>query len=123
MVLFDLDVAVNATKAAHQFIVISGDVNHARSLARFAQDFLDHIIVLLRPINSATQRPDVDQVRHDVQSSEIILAQKIRQRRRVPTARTQVRVGDPCGAIPSRCEQVLRWFAKRESLLSCKRSR
>jgi len=75
--LLDLDIAVDAAKAGHEFIVVSRDVNNARSLAGFPQNFLDYVIMLLRPINSATQRPNIDQIADDVESAEIILAQKI----------------------------------------------
>ena len=78
--LFDLDIAVGATEVSYKLVVVSRDVNHTRALARFPQNFLDHVIMLLWPINSATQRPDVDQVAHDVQSFEIVRAQKIEQR-------------------------------------------
>ena len=75
--LFDLDVTVGPAKVAHQLVVISRDVDHVRAFAGFAQNFLDHVVVLLRPKNSAAQRPDIDQVAHDVQSIEIVFAQKI----------------------------------------------
>ena len=104
--LLDLDIPVGATEAGHQFVVISGDVNYAGALACFTQNFLDHVIVLLWPINSPPQRPNVDQVAHDVQRVEISLAQKVQQRSSVATARAQVRVGDPRRAILPRCEQA-----------------
>ncbi len=75
--LLDLDVAVGPAEVGHQLIVISGDVDYMRALASFAQNFLDHVVVLLRPVNSATQRPNIDQVAHDIESIEIVLAQKI----------------------------------------------
>ena len=73
-----------------------------RALASFAQNFLDHVVVLLRPVNSATQRPDIDQVADDVERIEIVLAQKIEQRSGVAATRTQVGIGDPRGPITSR---------------------
>ena len=110
--LLDLDVAVGPTEVGHQLIVISRDVDYMRPFAGFAQNFLDHVVVLLGPVNSATQRPNIDQVTHNVERIEIVLAQKIEQRRGVAAARTKVRIGDPRGAItPGRLE-ILSGFAK-----------
>ena len=64
--LLDFDVAVGPAEVGHQFVVIPRDIDHMRAFAGFAQNFLDHVVVLLRPIDSATQRPDIDQVAHDV---------------------------------------------------------
>src|SRR6266496_5981214 len=102
--LLDLDVAVGPAEVRHQLIVISGDVDYMRALASFPQNFLDHVVVLLRPVNSATQRPNIDEVAHDIERIKIVLAQKIEQRTSVAAARTKVRIGDPRGAITSRNE-------------------
>ena len=75
--LLDRDVSVGAIKRTDHLIVISGNVDDACSLARFAQNFLHDVIVLLRPINAAAHLPDVDQVAHDVEHFEIVLAQEI----------------------------------------------
>ncbi len=120
--LLDLDVAVGPAEVGHQLVVISRDVDHMRSFARFAQKFLDHVVVLLRPINSTTQRPDIDQVADDVQNLEVVFAQKIQQRRGVAAARTQVRVGDPRSAITFRRHDFCGRFPERESLLSSENS-
>ena len=90
--LLDLDVAVGATEVRHQLVVISRDLDHVHAFAGFAQNFLDHVIVLLRPVNSATQRPDIDQVADDVQSLEIVRAQEIEQRCGIAATRTEVRI-------------------------------
>jgi hypothetical protein len=75
--LLDIDIAVCATEVAHQLVVISRDVDHMGAFARLAQKFLDHVVVLLWPVDSATQRPDVDQVAYDVERVEIVLAKEI----------------------------------------------
>src|SRR4029077_422273 len=116
-VLLNLDIPVGTTEARHQFVVISRDVNYARPLAGFAQNFLDDVVVLLGPINYATQRPDIDQVADDVQRIEIGLAQKIQKRSGVAAARAQMRVGDPRGAIALRSRNFLPRSVKRETLL------
>ena len=118
--LLDLDVAVDPTEVDHELVVISRDVDYMRALASFAQNFLDHVVVLLRPLNPATQRPNIDEVAHDIERIKIVLAQKVQQSSGVAAARTQVRIGDPPGAITSRLKESISRFAKRESLLSRK---
>src|SRR5262249_36533294 len=112
-----LIVPAHATKARHQFVVISGNVNYACAFACFAQNFLDHVVVLLRPINCPPERPDIDQVAHDVESVEIGLAQKIQQRGGVAAARAEVRVGNPRGAMALRSSKLFSRCIKRETLL------
>ena len=52
-VFLDVDVPVSTEEVGYQLIVIAGNVNYASALARLAQDFLDDVVMLLRPINSA----------------------------------------------------------------------
>ena len=97
--LLDLDIPIGPTEVDHELVVISRDVNDARAFARFAQNFLNNVVVLLWPINSTTQRPDIDEIAHDVQCLEIVLAQKVEQCRRVTAACAQVRIRDPSGSV------------------------
>src|SRR5512132_1875537 len=94
-VLLDLDIPVGSTEARHQFVVISRDVNYTCALASFAQNFLDHVIVLLWPVNYPPQRPNIYKVSHDVERVEVGLAQKVQQRSGVAAARAKVRIGNP----------------------------
>ena len=110
--LLDLDVPIGPTEVGHQFVVISRNVNHMRALAGFSQNFLDHVVVLLWPVDPATQRPDIDQVAHNVERIEIVLAQKIEQGRCVATPRAQMRVGYPRGSIMSRRQNIFRRLAE-----------
>ena len=54
------DVAIGAVKRADHLIVITRDVDDACAFARFAQNFLDDVVVLLRPVTAAAHLPDVD---------------------------------------------------------------
>src|SRR5215208_560094 len=111
-VLLDVDVSISTKKANHQFVVISRDINDTGTLAGLTQDFLDDIVMLLRPINSAAHRPDIDEITHNVKRIEIILAKKVEQCCGVTTARAQVRVGDPRSAIMPRPRQLFWRFPK-----------
>jgi len=73
--------------------------------------------VLLRPINTAAQRPNIDQIAHNVERLEIVLPEKIQQRCGIAAACAQMRVGDPRGAITLWRHEFPRRFAKGESLL------
>ena len=86
-VLLNLDIPVGSTEARHQFVVISWDVNYTRALAGFAQNFLDHVIVLLWPVSYPPQRPNIYQISHDLERVEVGLAQKVQQRSRVAATR------------------------------------
>jgi len=76
-ILLDVDIPICATKTSHEFVVISRDVDDAGALPGLAQNFLDDVVMLLRPINSATQRPDIDEISHYIESVEVILTEKI----------------------------------------------
>src|SRR6185436_10784711 len=98
-VFLDLNISVSPAEARHQFIVISRDVNYTCAFAGLAQNFLDHVVMFLWPVNRPSQRPDIDQVAHDVERIEVGLAEKIQKRGGIAAARAQVRVGYPRGAI------------------------
>ena len=50
-----LDAAeMGAVIVAQEFVVIAGDVDDARALARLAQKLLRHVVVRLRPVPAAT---------------------------------------------------------------------
>ena len=75
--------------------MIAGDINDVCAFARFAQEFLDDIVVLLRPIDSAPHLPDIDQVADDVERFEIVIAQEFQERSGLAAARPKVHVGNP----------------------------
>src|SRR6266480_5203624 len=106
-VLLDVDIPISTEEAGYKLIVISRNVNYASALTGFTQYFLDDVVMLLRPINSAAQRPDIDEISHYVERLKIILAEKIQQRCGIASARAQMRVGDPAGAITPRRHQLL----------------
>src|SRR5205823_2026275 len=66
-----------------------------RAFARFSKNLLDDVVMLLRPVNPAPQLPDVDQIAHDIECLELVLAQKIEQRACVRATRAQMNIGNP----------------------------
>ena len=93
--LLHRDVAIGAVKFGEQIIVIARDIDGPRAFARFPENLLNDIVMLLRPVNPAAQLPDVDQVAHHIKSLKFVLAQKIEQRARVRATRAQMHVRDP----------------------------
>ncbi|MEY2504402.1 MAG: hypothetical protein QOG27_682, partial [Verrucomicrobiota bacterium] len=98
----DRDMTVVAAKAPHQFIVIPGDVDDARAFARFAQKFLDDVVVLLRPVNSAAHLPGIDEVADDVERFQFVIAEEIEQGRGLTAPRSKMNIGDPRRAKAAR---------------------
>jgi len=75
--------------------VISRDVNNRHALARLAQNLLDHVVVLLWPIATASQLPDVDQIADDVELLAIVIAQELKHRLGVACPCPEMKIGDP----------------------------
>jgi len=93
------DGAVVAVKARDKLVVIPRDIDHTRPLATGAQDFLDHVIVRLRPIDPATQRPHIDQVSDHIKGFEFVSAEEMQQGFSFTPAGAQVDIRDPAGAV------------------------
>src|SRR5947207_10387384 len=89
------NIPVSARKRAHEFVVISRDVNNRHALARLAQNLLDHVVVLLWPIATASQLPDVDQIADDIELLAIVIAQELKHRLGVACPGPEMKTGDP----------------------------
>jgi hypothetical protein len=91
--LHHLDAAEVVTgKIAQEFVVIAGDVDHARALAGLAQELLHHVIVGLRPIPAAFQLPGIDDVANQIDGLGIVVTKKVEQHARLTSARAQMYV-------------------------------
>jgi len=82
--------------------VVADDVDDFRSLPAFAQKFLDHIVVFLRPVDASAQGPDVDEVANKVEGVELHILQKIEEDASLASARAKVNIRNPASAI-ARC--------------------
>ena len=98
----DGDVTVIAGEAAEELVVISWDINDPGAFAGFAQQFLDYVVMLLRPINSASHLPDIDQVANDIEGFEFVKTKELEESGRITVARAEVDIGNPtCAQGPS----------------------
>ena len=82
--------------------MVADDVDDFRSLPAFAQEFLNDIVVFLRPVDAPAQGPDVDEVANEVERVELHILEKIQKDAGFASARAKVNIRNPTGAI-TRC--------------------
>ena len=61
-------------------VMIAGDVDDARSLARLAQELLDDVVVVLAPVPGAPHPPDIDDVADEVEIMRLGRAKEIQEK-------------------------------------------
>ena len=66
-------------EGGEEFVVVADNVDDFGSLPAFAQEFLNDIVVFLRPVDASTQGPDIDQVAHKLEGVEFHILQEIQQ--------------------------------------------
>lgn len=77
-IAMDFDAAkIHAAIIAQRFIVIAGDENDARSLAHFPEEFLQNIIMRLRPDRAAFHTPEIDNVADKINGLCVVYFQKV----------------------------------------------
>src|SRR5258708_7268355 len=92
----DLDAAKRKVQEMPaELVMIAGNVDNARSLARLAEDFLDDVVVRLWPVPSATKLPAIDDVADQIKVFGLGVAKKIEQVARLTASRAQMQIGDP----------------------------
>src|SRR5271166_3887569 len=90
---------LQANVPAQPLVVIARDVNDPGALADLAQDFLNDIIVRLRPIPRFLQPPAVDDVANQVDRLGFGFAEKIEEEFGLATARAEMHVRNPDRAV------------------------
>ena len=95
----DFDGTEVAKKAGDEFIVVAGDINDARSFAPGAEKLLDYVIVGLRPVDAATERPNINEIADDVERLEFVGTEEMQEGVRAAAAGAEMHVGDPAGAV------------------------
>ena len=81
-------------------VVVTGNIDDARSLARLAQELLDDVVVLLAPVPGAPYPLDIDDVADEVEIVRFGRAEEIQQESGIASACAEVHVGYPDRAIP-----------------------
>jgi hypothetical protein len=62
-----------------KFIVVTRDKNYSATLPGFSQQFLNHIVVTLRPVPFAFELPSVNNVSHQIQVITGVCFEKTQQ--------------------------------------------
>ena len=86
-------------KIAHKHVVVAGDEDNARTFARLAQQFLNHIVVRLRPVPALFELPAINDVSDQINALGFVVREKIQQSMRLTVLRAQMNVGQPQGAV------------------------
>ena len=79
--VFDhLDAAeMRAVVVAQELVVVAGDVEQARALARLPQELLHDVVVGLRPVPARSQLPAVDNVAHEIDRVGFVVTQEVEE--------------------------------------------
>lgn len=78
-VLADFNAGVVPVEGREEFVVVADDVNDLGAFAALAEEFLDHIVVILRPVDSATKSPDINQIADQIERLKFRIPEKIDQ--------------------------------------------
>jgi len=73
------DGAVDAEEIGKELVVVAGDVDDLCAFAAFAEDLLDDVAVLLRPVDAAAEFPDVDEIADDVEGVEFVVPEELEE--------------------------------------------
>ena len=101
-VFLNRDRAVSAEMTGEKLIVIAWNVNDPRPFAGLAQNLLNHVVMLLGPVNATFERPDVDQITDNVERVELVFLEEGKERRGITTAGPEMDVRNPSGTIAVR---------------------
>src|SRR5688500_2106046 len=77
IILHDADIAISAGEVQAEQVVVAGDENYGRAFTCLAQQLLQNVAVLLRPMTRFAQLPQVDEVAYDIKLVEIGDAKKL----------------------------------------------
>ena len=83
-----------AVVVAQKLVVVAGDVDYARALARLAQELLDNVVMSLRPVPGRFQRPSVHDVADQEDRVRIVVAQEFDKPLRLASAGAEMNVGE-----------------------------
>ena len=101
-IFLERDARVMPVESGEEFIVVADDVDDFRSPPAFAQEFLNDIVVFLRPVDAPAQGPNVDEIADKVEGVELHILEKFEEDAGLASARAKVNIGNPAGAI-TRC--------------------
>jgi hypothetical protein len=75
--------------------MIARNIDHAGAVTRFSQQFLDNVIMFLRPVEAFFQLPAINDVADQIQGFAARIFQKMQQLFGTGPWRSEMRVRDP----------------------------
>src|SRR5665648_1129847 len=78
----------------HGLVVVAGNVNELGALAHFAQEFLQHVVMGLRPVDAAPDAPEVDDVTDQVDLWSVVEAQEVEKRFGLASLGPEMNIGN-----------------------------
>lgn len=106
---------IHAAHVAYAVVVIARNEDDTRAFSRLAENFLQDIVVRLRPMRSAANFPKIDNVADEEKRFHFNAAQKFEKFAGLGGAGTQVNVGNKYRAIAGLCARSCQRFAPIES--------
>ncbi len=88
-----------AEELAGEFIVVAGNENHPRAAPHLSQQFLDDVVMRLRPVPAGAESPAVDDVADQVDRVRLDMAQHVQDKVRLAPARAQVQIRQEQGPV------------------------
>ena len=102
-VAHDLDAPERqSNELARELVVIAGHEDHAGAVADLAQQLLDDVVVLLRPVPARAQTPAVNNVADEEDRVGIVVLEEIEDQRGLAAAGSQMDIGEENRAITAR---------------------
>lgn len=84
---------------AQKIIVVSGDVGHLGAFPHFAEQFLDDIIMRLRPMPAPLEHPAIDHVADEIPLFGVMMLEEIEQPFGLAGVPAEVHIRNPEGAV------------------------
>ena len=81
-----------AEELTGEFIVVARNEHHPRAAPNLTQQFLDDVVMRLRPVPAGAEPPAIDDVADEVDGVGLDMAQHIQDKMGLATARAQVQI-------------------------------
>jgi hypothetical protein len=86
---------VSAPGGVTAVLVVAGNIDNRSAVSSFPQDFLDHVIVCLRPKYPAPERPDVEAVADKVEFFELVSLEETEELCRLAASCAKMHIRNP----------------------------
>src|SRR5262249_25838407 len=121
--LDDFDAAeMRSIVVAQKLVVVAGQINDSRTLARLAQEFLHDVVMMLRPEPAGAQLPAVDDIADQINGLGIVITQKLEKLSGLAAASAEMYIRDKqsaefcCALLGCHRPKSRAWFQIESSL-------